>query len=183
MVAPVTLVSGIRLLPGASSAHGLLHAQGVEEAMKQGGLVRAELVPSVPGVQDETVAILTFSDREALDRWLGSPERARILRAMDELSVSARNLNVLVGFPGWFGRPGGGAPPRWKQAAIVFVALVPLSLGLTVAREQLLPGADLWATVVTQAGINVAVLTWILVPLLNRLLGRWLYPQNEGPPR
>ena len=170
----VTLVSGVRLRPGTEEAHGALHRAGVMAARSQGGLVRDELIPAVAGVQDETVALLTFSDRDALDRWLRSAERAEVLSQMADLSAADRTLNVLAGFPGWFTAPGVASPARWKQALIVIVGLVPVSFLVTEARQAAIPDLPLVGVVVINAVANVCVLTWLVMPPLNRLFSRWL---------
>ena len=113
----VTLVSSVRVRPGANDAYQALHGQGVAAAQKLGGLVRSELIPPIPAAQDDTVAILTFADRPALDRWVASSERHSVLAAMSELTDGQRTLNVVGDFAGWFGgssqrpRPGAGSRP------------------------------------------------------------------------
>lgn len=174
MAHTVTLVSSVRLRPGSEEPHRALHSAGVRAARSQGGLIRDELIPAVPGVQDETVALLTFSDRDALDRWLRSEERARVLDQMAELSLADRTVNVLAGFPGWFTSPGSATPARWKQALIVIIGLIPVSFLVTEAREAAFPHLPLAAVVLFNAVANVCVLTWLVMPPLNRLFATWL---------
>jgi uncharacterized protein len=85
----VTLVSSVRVRRGAGEAYEALHGQGVAAGQELGGLLRSELIPPIPGAQDDTVAILTFADRPALDRWLASPERHAVLAAMSWRSLIA----------------------------------------------------------------------------------------------
>ena len=167
----VTLVSGVRLRPGTEDEHRELHDAGVAAAQAQGGLVRAELVPAVIGVQDDTVAPLSFATRGHLDAWLASPARADVLQRMEKLAASPRNINVLSGFPGWFGPK---VPPRWKQAIAVIAGLVPVAYGVSVLREAVLPSLGHLPAVALTSAINVCVLTWVVMPTLTRLLGPWL---------
>ncbi|WP_183097358.1 hypothetical protein [Nocardioides pelophilus] len=174
----VTLVSAVRLRAGAEDAQRILHDTGVAAARAQGGLVRDELVASVPGVQVETVALLTFIDRAHLDQWLASPERAEVLRGMDDLAVSERSINVLNGFPGWFADAGGRVPVRWKQALVVIAGLIPVSYVVTELRTLTAPELPLPAVIVVNAIANVCILTWIVMPGLHRLLARWLLEKS-----
>lgn len=169
-----TLVSGLRLRPGCEADHRRLHELGVMAARNQGGLVRDELIPSVPGVQDETVALLTFASRLHLDLWLNSPERAEVLEEMAPLASDERRLNILSGFPGWFTSPGNPAPARWKQALLVIAGLIPVSFLVTTVRQFVAPGIDEWGVIVIHAIANVCVLTWVVMPPLNRIFSRWL---------
>lgn len=173
----VTLLSGLRLQPGSEESHQAFHEAGVRSAAAMGGLVRAELVPAVPGVQDETVALLTFASRKHLDAWLSSPQRAKVLDEMAHLAMNERSLNVLSGFPGWFAS-GAAVPVRWKQALVVIAGLIPVSLIVTELRQLVLPDVGLLGAVVINAIGNVCVLTWLVMPSLTRLLSGWLVPTH-----
>ena len=170
----VTLVSSVRVRPGANDAYQALHGQGVAAAQKLGGLVRSELIPPIPAAQDDTVAILTFADRPALDRWVASSERHSVLAAMSELTDGQRTLNVVGDFAGWFGGSSQRPPRRWKQAIVVIAGLIPVALLVTLARQALAPQLPLLAAVSVTAVCNVAALTWIVMPLLTAWLRPWL---------
>lgn len=170
----VTLVSAVRLRPGAETMHRSLHDAAVSRARRLGGLVGDELVQAIPGVQPETVALLRFADRAALDRWLGAPERHAALDQMARLVNGERTITVLGGFGGWFSASTGSEPRRWKQAVVVLTALIPVALAVSLARQLLLPGLPLAPAVVATSVANVAVLTWIAMPPLTRRLGGWL---------
>jgi uncharacterized protein len=172
--AGVTLVSAVRLKPGAEHAHRVLQDQAVADARRIGGLVRAELIPAIEGVQSETVALLTFADRPGLDRWLTSPQRDTALERMAGLLDGDRTLTVIGDFAGWFRSGAGHNPPRWKQALVVLAGLIPVSLAVSLVRAQLLPQLALPAAVALTAACNVVVLTWAVMPVLTRIVGRWL---------
>ena len=169
----VTLVSSVRLRAGTEGDHRRLHDDGVRAASNVGGLVRAELLPAVDGVQPDTVALLTFASRGDLDRWLASPERAEIVTRMAPLLIRERTLNVVGGFAGWFA-PGHNNPKRWKQALTVVAALIPVTLAVTATRTALLPDPPALVAVVIGSVANVAILTWVVMPALSRRLEFWL---------
>ncbi len=170
----LTLVSSIALRPGAEAAHRTLHDRAVAAARKFGGLVRAELLPAVPGVQPETVALLTFASHEDLERWLSSAERRETLEAIAPYTEGNRTTNVVGGFAGWFAQHSATEPRRWKQALAVLAALVPVSIVLTKLRLTLAPGLPNMLGVGLGAAANVVVLTWIVMPSLTRALSGWL---------
>lgn len=169
----VTLISSVHLAPGTEDDHRALHHEGVRAAARSGGLVRDELLPAVPDVQAETVALLTFATQDDLDRWLTNPERHDVLARMEPLLVGERTVNVVGGFAGWF-QPAGAVTKRWKQAATVLLALVPLSLAVTQLRTTVVPGLPTPVAVTGTAVVNVAALTWVLMPYLTRRLEPWL---------
>lgn len=169
----MTLVSSVTLRPGAEAAYRSLHDEGLQAAWNSGGLVRAELLPAVDGIQPETVVLLTFASRADLDRWLVLAPRRDILARMQPLLVGGRTLNVVGGFPGWF-TSGPAAPKRWKQALAVFAGLVPVSLVATWGRLALLPDVPLPLAVIVGSAANVVLLTWLVMPRLTRRLEPWL---------
>ena len=80
--------------------------------------------------------LLSFDTREHLDALARLAERQRLLDEIDPYIEGERTLNVVGGFAGWFGRPGMAKVKTWKQAAIVLLAIIPISL-LVTARAAL----------------------------------------------
>lgn len=169
----VTLISAVRLRQGTEEAHRRLHENAVAAAGAPGGLLRHQLIPAVAGAQPETVALLTFHTRDDLDRWMRSAQRRDILRAMSALTESERTVNVVGGYAGWFSPPG-AAPKQWKQAIAVVAGLIPVSLLVSAVRQSIAPDIALWALVPLNAVANVAILTWLVMPLITRALRGWL---------
>ena len=77
-------------------------------------------------------------------------------------------------FAGWFGTAGTSPVKRWKQAALVLLALYPTSLLLTKVRGWVLPDVH-WVFGVLFANVlGIIALTWVLMPFLTSRLARWL---------
>jgi antibiotic biosynthesis monooxygenase (ABM) superfamily enzyme len=139
------------------------------------GFVGREILDAVPGVQDETVVILTFDTAGNLRAWIESEERARVLDELDAITAGDLTTNVVGGFAGWFPSTSGGAEPRkWKQAMVILMALFPVSLTVTVVRSWLFPDLAVVPSVFVSNVIGIAILTWFLMPPLTRALDGWL---------
>ena len=171
---PVTAVSSVRVPPENQAAYRQRHREVVERLQTFDGFLHSDLYEPVEGVQDDTVVVFAFDTREHLDRWLGSDERRDVVGRLDELSEGARTVNVVGGFAGWFADLGTPAVKRWKQASVVLLALFPTSLALNVVRDLLLPDIGLVPGVLMLNVAGVAILTWLLMPVLTRLLAGWL---------
>jgi antibiotic biosynthesis monooxygenase (ABM) superfamily enzyme len=169
----VILVSSVELAPGTEADHRALHEEGVLAAARLGGLVQDELLPAVPGVQRETVALLTFATRDDLDRWRSSKERHRVLDRMQRLLVATSTVNVVGGFAGWF-HAARLEPKRWKQALTILIAFIPDAVIVTAALAALLPDLVMSAARWRSRTVNFAVLTWVLMRTLTRRLAPWL---------
>lgn len=169
----VTAVASFRVRDGAEEdfLDRYRHLQSVLVGFD--GFVRTELVEPLDGTQDDTVIVFSFADRDHLDRWLASSERAEILAGIDPLLDGERTINVVGGFAGWFAGAD-STPKRWKQAALVLLALYPTALVIGAVRELVAP--DLAVPVATFIGnaVGVGVLSWWLMPWLTRSFDGWL---------
>lgn len=170
--AEVTLVSAVRVGESQQAPYRRLHERAVKAARASGGLVRAELVPAAPTLQADTISLLTFAGRDDLDRWIGSATRHDILRNMTHLQEGDRSINVLAGLPGWYGSA--PATPRWRQACVITIGLIPTSLITSETRVALLPHAPFVMSIAVVSLANVGILTWLVLPKLNTVFRRWI---------
>jgi antibiotic biosynthesis monooxygenase (ABM) superfamily enzyme len=171
---PVTAVASFRLAPGNQARYAEFHRLLVDRLTTFPGFLRCEAFPPIPGVQDETVVVLAFDSRQHLDDWLESDARQRTLAEIDPYLEGDRTINVVGGFAGWFGRPGMARVKTWKQASVVLLGILPISLAITAIRRWLAPDMDWVLGVVVGNVLGVIALSWLLMPWLTRLFAGWL---------
>ncbi|XVQ10892.1 antibiotic biosynthesis monooxygenase [Spirillospora sp. CA-255316] len=145
------------------------------------GFMGAELFEPVEGIQDRWVVIFRFDTREHLGQWLESDVRQRLLDEGADYFAEYDVHEIESAFSGWFRfgeGPREGAPPNWKQAMSVLLALYPtvMVLTLTVDREVSNAGAPLYLGLFISNVLSVSILTWFMMPLVNRGLAFWLLP-------
>ena len=117
-----------------------------------------------------------FSDKASMDAWERSSEA---LKLIDEASnCSTMHYTSATGLETWFSVPDLKAivaPPRWKMAIVAFIGAYSISsiaryiLGLYIGQSPLL-------TNVLMNIILVLGLTYLMMPILSKILRRWLYP-------
>jgi uncharacterized protein len=139
-----------------------------------------ELLRPVPGVQDDWVAVSRFASGHDLEAWLASPAR-RDLLAEGERFRDFRLQRVTTSFGSWFTGDAGATapPPSWKTALSVLVGLYPTVVLLTLAISALWPSGPLWASLLVGNVASVALLTWVVMPVVTRALAAWLEPAPE----
>ena len=171
---PVTAVSSFLVAAEGSPAFQERYAELQLKLAPVPGFLRCELFEPVPDAQEETVIVFSFASREGLDRWLSSDVRKQWLDSLEPLLAGERKTNVIGGFAGWFGSP--GAPPvkRWKQAALVLLALYPTALAFAVVRAMVFPSVSEPFGILFGNIVGVAILSWILMPWLTTLFDNWL---------
>jgi len=117
-----------------------------------------------------------FADQASLDAWENSEVALSLLQEVNKYST----LQRVTGLETWFNLPNLktiSAPSKWKMAIVSFIAAYSISsvahyiLSIYLGQRPLL--TDLLMTIILVIG-----LTYFAMPLLSRLLRRWLYPNN-----
>ncbi len=154
--------------------------QRVTDAERQfPGFRGAELFRPVPGVQDEWTALYQYDTDEHVSAWLESPERSRLLEEGRRFE-NFRLRRIAAPFGSWFARPDepDGAEASWKTALSVLVGLYPTVVLLTLAISEIWPSAQLWIALLIGNICSVALLTWVVMPVVTRALRFWLAPED-----
>ena len=119
-----------------------------------------------------------FADQASLDAWENSEELHKLKEEANKYSTPY--LQKATGLETWFTLPDLKAivpPPKWKMAIVAFIgaycisSLASFILGPYLGLQPLL--FNLFMTIILVIG-----LTYFAMPLLSRLLRRWLYPRN-----
>src|SRR5207245_1202860 len=97
----------------------------------------------------------------------------------DAHSTAVDRAQIRTGLETWFTVPGlpapPTAPPRWKMALVTWLALLPQVIILSHVVPK---GFPFLLSVALSTAIPVAMLTWVIMPRLTRLLYGWLYAQS-----
>src|SRR2546421_8354178 len=143
------------------------------------GVQTCALPISPPGSDSREFGILrTFADEQERDDFYASSIfkawEAKCQPLTEKDSWSARPLH---GLEAWFRSPQ-SPPPRWKMALATFLGVFPTAaiLNLTLG-AAIRPWPFILSSVVFN-GCMVALLTWLIMPLVTRALHNWLH-SNE----
>jgi antibiotic biosynthesis monooxygenase (ABM) superfamily enzyme len=174
---PATSVVTREVSPGHEPDYDDWARRLVAEAARLPGYEGSTLVGPPRGDAGRRMLIMRFSDRDSLRRWNDSGRRKSLTAEADRFSSHV--YEEPSSLETWFTIPGMGAvepPPRWKMALVTtpaaYVLILLILLALAPVTDDL-PFA-LRDAVVTV--LMVVALTWVAMPLLTRLLRRWLYP-------
>lgn len=170
----VTAVMSVRIHPQAFDEYRRAHVAIAQAMGRFPGFVRCELVEPDPGVQDDHVIVFSFDSRANLDNWLESSAREQVLRRIEPLIEGERTLNVVGGFGGWFAPEREHAPVRWKQAIAVLIALYPMTLTIGFIQRAVAPDVPFVPALFVSNVLGIAALTWLLMPVVTRVLDPWL---------
>lgn len=149
----------------------------LDEARKWEGFLGTESFDALDNSNHEFVVVVRFANRANLDAWLNCQPRAAL---MDEVRHYVERYDIRrigSGFEGWFDTSDDRRPPAaWRQAVVILAALFPM---ITVLRHVLAPvfaALPLPAAFLILLTIDVALLTYVIMPHFSRLMNFWLRP-------
>jgi antibiotic biosynthesis monooxygenase (ABM) superfamily enzyme len=160
-------------------------ARGIVAAARLPGHLGASVLDA-PGSREYHI-LFSFADPRSLRAWQDSEERRRWLARVGELLEADRGLQQLTGLETWFKLPGSNVPtmkppPRWKMWLISLMAVYPLVLAfqaLAVPRMARLP---LPLRALLFPLVLLTLMTFVVMPVVTRVLRRWLGPQHDEEP-
>lgn len=178
---PVTTMFARKVRPGYEQAYEEWLA-GISRASSSfpGNQGSTILKPST--LRGEYICITQFESAAQLEAWLCSPERAGWLEKLDAIALDHEEIKELTGMERWFSLPNRAvtqAPAKHKMAALIFIGLYPLVLGLGALLQPLTRELPRAVGVLISLLISVPVMVWIIMPRLTRLFFPWLYPEHR----
>lgn len=171
---PVKLVHERVVAPADRARFEAWAARYVAAASQAPGHEGTSVIGAASG---EYFVLVRFDAEASLRAWRASAEERALLAEVDGFSRAADAPQVRTGLETWFTLPGGrvptAPPPAWKMAVTTWAALYPMAL---VLAQLLMPVPMPFAlNVALNTAIPVALLTWVVMPWLTRVLASWLY--------
>ena len=176
---PVTVTVARRVAPGREGDFEEWSERLTRTASTFPGFLGAGMLR--PGrVGEPWHVVFRFASDQQLHAWESSPERAILLTAGDDL-VHSTALHRVSGLETWFELPGhtAPAPPKWKMFVVSLAAIYLLQLVLNLVIDPLELPMPLRVALIAVA--VTALMTWLVMPRLARLLEAWLYAPNRRP--
>jgi antibiotic biosynthesis monooxygenase (ABM) superfamily enzyme len=175
---PVTTTVTRRVKPGHEPDYEQFLDGIIAAASRFPGHLGAEVFRPQRAAAGDYRVVYRFDTAQHLRAWLDSPEHAAWLARAEPHVIGPLRRQVLTGLEGWFTlptQPGAPPPPRYKMAILTWVTIFPLITLVVVATAPLLGGLPLVLRLAVTTGVTVPLMTWVVMPRVTRLLGRWLY--------
>jgi antibiotic biosynthesis monooxygenase (ABM) superfamily enzyme len=156
----------------------------VPRSLEFPGHLGVQVVKPAPGAGREYHVIIRFSNRELWDRFLASEAYTRFRAEIEPLLEKPPEIQEMCGLESWFTPPGEALRPlpKWKMALVTLLGVYPTSLLLGAAVGPRVRDLPMWLSGLVMASSIVVALTWLVMPLLTRLLHRWLHPPKGNRP-
>lgn len=176
-VGPITVVVTREVVPGREPDYEEWARRVVSATVPYGATGHTFITPDA-GIPTRQLLILQFADEDGMRGWDESEDRDRLVREAAEFS--SVDIQRASGLETWFTLPGVRSivpPPRWKQLLVTLAAAYPLLVLFAVFVQPSLGG---WPLLLRSAVLPVVLLTlmtYVVMPLMTRVLRSWLYPQ------
>lgn len=118
-----------------------------------------------------------FSDAESRERFYRSAIFQQWEQTVEPLTEGVPQRQELSGLETWFTLPGQRAvvpPPRWKMALVTLFGVWPVSLLVPRSLNPIIGNLPLSMQALLVAVGIVVLLTWVVMPVLVRILRSWL---------
>lgn len=174
---PIHVAITRRAKPGCEAGFQTALRDFFQASFAHGGVLGATMIVPPPGSDSREFGILrTFANEKERDDFYASPIFKAWEKTCEPLTESnSWSHRPLHGLEAWFRSPH-NPPPKWKMAVTTFLGVFPVAMGLHLTLGPMIRS---WHFVLASAAFNacvVALLTWLVMPLVTRLLHRWLHP-------
>jgi antibiotic biosynthesis monooxygenase (ABM) superfamily enzyme len=138
-----------------------------------------QLLRLVAGGRDYTV-VARFASNEVRRAFTATPEYAAWMRRLGELTEGDPRIDELSGLEGWFASddvPALPHPGKVKMAVATFIGVFPVSTVVSLLIVPYLKALPVLLVNAIVAAIIVILLTWVVMPIVTRLLHKWMFPE------
>ena len=175
---PIHVAITRRVLPGREEEFREGLREFFQSSFDHGSVMGAGMITPPPGSDSREFGILrSFTNEAARDAFYQTP----MFKAWDErarsLTEGEPEYRQLSGLEAWFRSP--NPPPRWKMAVGTLLGVFPTSLLLGATVGPLTRGWPFPTGTLVFSVLMVAMLTWVVMPRVTRLLHLWLHPENK----
>jgi uncharacterized protein len=171
---PLTVVVTWRVKQGCEGEFEAWRHEISAAALKFPGHMGIDVI--LPGTtRGEYVVVFRFDTYQHLRAWQESDIRRELLEMAEPFREKEPSYRLESGLEYWFAPPGVPAsPPRWKMAIVTVLGVWPVSLLVSWLLMPLIGRQPpMLQALVIAVGI-VILLTWVVMPVLVRILKPWL---------
>ena len=182
----VTLVIKHRIKAGCEAPYEAWLRNIVSIAGQQEGHLGVDVIRGKSAGLDLYTCVLRFCSTESMQRWLDSPQRLELVNEAAPMLADGDQTEVNPVNEFWFAPQADAAsppPPRWKQAVVTLLVILPHTLLVPLIWGPLLQlntflSNYVVATFLITLTIVVSVV-YLFMPMATRLFAPWLSPSTQ----
>jgi antibiotic biosynthesis monooxygenase (ABM) superfamily enzyme len=170
---PLTVIVTWRIRKGREKEFEAWHHELTDTALAFPGHMGVNVIRT-NGSGQEFVVVFRFDTYEHLRAWQESDIHQELMMKSRPLRENEPSHRLESGLEFWFTPPGPAFPPRWKMALVTILGVWPASMFVSWLLNPLIGARPfVLKTLLIACGI-VILLTWVIMPVLVKILKRWL---------
>lgn len=176
---PVTTIIARRIKLGFEAKYEDWVHRIIGVSSQQAGHQSVDVIRPAAGTNGVYLVLVRFDNRAHQQAWEHSKERAQFLLELEDYTEGDTQFEKVTGLETWFTLPGEAPlppPNKHKMALIIAVAVFVLVLLANLLFGDWLAQLPLVPRVALLAIVQVALLSYVIMPRATVLLKRWLYP-------
>ena len=175
---PIHVAITRRIKPGREQEFQTALKEFFARSLAESGVHGAAMLVPPPGSGSAEYGIIrSFASAAERDAFYASPLYLEWKKRVAPLSDGEPEARELHGLEAFFRQDRPSLPPTWKMAIATYLGVVPVIMTLALTLGPLIRS---WNFVLYNLVFNacvVALLTWVVMPLITRALHGWL--QND----
>jgi antibiotic biosynthesis monooxygenase (ABM) superfamily enzyme len=179
---PITVCTSRVARPGREAEfERVLHAF-VQRSLEAPGQLGVHVMRPAPGTGSREYGIVRkFASRATAHAFYESRDYRMYNEALRGITEGDCHIEEFTGLESWITPSGAELRPlpRWKMGLATLAGVYPTSVlvGETVGR--VIRGWPMLLRALVFATVIVALLTWVVMPLITRVLHPWLHPDSQ----
>lgn len=153
--------------------------KGISAAARESvGHLGVSILRPQPEAVPDYVIVLQFDRCDHLTAWLQSDTRKAWIERVQPLIQEQEDIQILSGLESWFQLPkqaNSAAPQRYKQAMLVWVGVMAVSLIVSPLVAPLLAPLPGLVALPINVALTVVLLTYVIMPRLTHWFRGWLF--------
>jgi antibiotic biosynthesis monooxygenase (ABM) superfamily enzyme len=183
---PITVNIVRTVRPGSEQDFEAVLRSFIPKALTFPGHLGVHVVKPAARTSRNYHVVIKFTTAEQWQSFRSWAEYEQFRTTIEPLLEREPCVEEMTGLESWLTLPHAPALrplPRWKMALVTLLGVYPTSLIITVLVRPRVAYWPLWLQSLAFAVCMVGMLTWVVMPLLTRLLAPWLYSRvpEESP--
>jgi len=153
-----------------------------QEARGCPGLLSVQVIRPPRGGKTYVIMMI-FDSPESAGQFQTSRLRKAFTERLEQMSLTPVEGEKLSGLESWFTPPSTPLPKprRWLMALIFIVLVYTMVMIFNPLFAWLLPeGTPYYLRFLVSISLQVFLMTYLIIPRLNRSCSKWLYPESGG---
>jgi antibiotic biosynthesis monooxygenase (ABM) superfamily enzyme len=172
---PIHVAITRRIKPGCEAEFQQALREFFKTSLSHLGVQGANMLVPPPGShRNEYGIIRTFASDEERKSFYASPAFLAWKEKVSSLTEGEPAYKELHGLEAFFRNQTAPNPPQWKMAVATYLGVVPVTIFTSQTVGQLLKGQNYFVANLVSNACVVALLAWAAMPLVTRILKRWL---------